>query len=168
MRNKLESRKIVVLGAMTALAIVLSIVESFLSPIFPFPGVRLGLANIVTMFVLFEWGWFSGMTVVLIKSVFVLLSRGFVAFTLSLTGGIAALTVIALLTVLFRGELSILLSGIAGAVTHNLTQLFFIYILYHMNLFAYYAPWFVIFGVATGSLTAYLLRISSPIIRRNL
>lgn len=156
------------LGLMTALAVVFSIAESFLTPVFPVPGVKLGLSNIVSMFVFYEWGFFSAIAVISVKSAFVFISRGAVAFSLSFGAGILSMAMMAGLTFVFQRKISVLLTGVAGAISHNLAQLWLIYVLYGMNLFVYYAPLFVIFGVVSGSLTAYLLKISTPIMRRGL
>lgn len=164
----MKTKKVAVLGLMIALAIVLSIAESFFSPVISVPGVKLGLSNIVSMFVFYEWGLTSSLGVIFAKSGFVFLSRGLVASTLSLGGGFASVVVIALLFRVLQNHISCLMSSIAGAITHNMMQLSLIYLWYGMNLFAYYAPLFVILGIVSGSLTAYLLRISTPIIRRSL
>lgn len=164
----MKPKKIAVLGIMIALAIVLSIAESFLSPVISVPGVKLGLSNIVSMFVFYEWGFLSSLAVVAVKSAFVLLSRGAVAFSLSLGAGVMSITVIALLFYVLKKKMTYLLLSVSGAIVHNMVQLSLIYLWYGMNLFPYYAPVFVLFGVVTGSLTAYLLKISTPILRRSL
>ena len=46
-------RRIVLLSLFTAIALVLSLVDSALPPLLPVPGVRLGLANVVTLILLF-------------------------------------------------------------------------------------------------------------------
>ena len=49
------------------------------------PGIRLGLSNLVTMYCLFFLGKGAGYTMAVMKSLFVLLTRGFVAGLLSLS-----------------------------------------------------------------------------------
>lgn len=164
----MRTKRVAVLGLMIALAIVLSIAESFLSPLISVPGIRLGLSNIVSMFVFFEWGLASSLGVIGVKSGFVFLSRGLVASSLSLGGGFASVVVIALLYRVFRNHISCFMLSIAGAITHNMMQLSLIYLWYGMNLFTYYAPLFILLGLVSGSLTASLLRISAPIIRKSL
>ena len=73
-----------------AMALVLSYVENLL-PALPFlpPGVKLGLSHVVIMYCLFFVGAPSAFWIALLKSLFVLLTRGMIAALLSLSGGIA-------------------------------------------------------------------------------
>lgn len=160
------AKKVTVLGFMTTLAIVFSMAESLLSSWMPFPGMRLGLSNIVIMFVFFRLGRKSGFLVAFMKSVFVFFGRGSVAFFLSLGGGAVSLLVIALLIALFKDRVSVLLCSVIGAIFHNLAQLTIVYLIYGMNLFLYFTPMFVIFGVLAGCVTAYLLKLTAPYLRK--
>lgn len=89
------------MGLLFALAMALSFLESLLPalPMLP-PGIRLGLSNIVTMYALFVLGPVSGYTIAVLKSLFVLLTRGAVAAAMSASGGIASVTVMLLLSLL--------------------------------------------------------------------
>ena len=83
-------KRLALMGLLFALAMALSFLESLLPalPMLP-PGIRLGLSNIVTMYALFVLGPVSGYTIAVLKSLFVLLTRGAVAAALSASGGIA-------------------------------------------------------------------------------
>jgi heptaprenyl diphosphate synthase len=61
-----KTRKIVFLAIMTSLAVVLSIVESLISVIF-IPGVKLGLANVITLIILMTFSDKDAFTVVLAR-----------------------------------------------------------------------------------------------------
>lgn len=161
-------RTLVLLALFTALSVVLSVAESFLSPLFPVPGAKLGLSHIVTMVVFFGFGAWGSAAVIVLKGMFILMSRGLIAFTLSVFGGLAAVCVMAFLYRLFAKKISILLLSVLGAVTHNLSQLAAIRILYDMDLFRYYLPLLVVVGVFSGAVTAYLYRLVYLLLRRNL
>lgn len=162
------SRRLVQLALLTALAIVLGMVESLFSPVFPVPGVKLGLANIVTMFALFEFGVMSSLIVVFLKSLFVFVTRGLVALSLSLSGGLAAVAVVYLLMTVLKDHIGVMLMSTAGAVIHNMTQLMVVWLLYDMNVIRYYAPLLIVSGVISGMLNALLFQAASPLIRRGM
>ena len=92
------------MGLLFALSVVLSFLEGTLTPLLGLPpGVKLGLANVVVMYALFFLGRGSAFTLVLLKSFFVLLTRGAMAGALSLGGGLLSLGVMAVLC-LFRSR----------------------------------------------------------------
>lgn len=99
-RNR-KVKRLALMGLLFALAMALSFLESLLPalPMLP-PGIRLGLSNIVTMYALFVLGPVSGYTIAVLKSLFVLLTRGAVAAAMSASGGIASVTVMLLLSLL--------------------------------------------------------------------
>jgi len=84
MKNKNLTLNLTQNALMCACAIVLSIFESFI-PDLPFiiPGMKPGLANIVTMTAIEGFGFSSALYVTVAKSAFVLITRGFTAFLMS-------------------------------------------------------------------------------------
>ena len=64
-----RSKELAVCGMLTALAIILSIVERMfpLDAIIPIPGVKLGLANVVTLFALTRLGLRDSLAVVVVR-----------------------------------------------------------------------------------------------------
>ena len=159
-------RSICRVGLLSALAMVLALVEGLLPaiPLLP-PGVKLGLSNIVTMYCLLLLGKREGLWVGLLKSLFVLLLRGTTAFLLSLTGGLLSIAVMSLL-LLWRGErLSLFLLSAAGAVAHNLGQLMTASLLLNSSYTLYLWPVLVLSGLAMGVVTGVLLRVTLPALR---
>ena len=89
-----RSKELAVCGMLTALAIILSIVERMfpLDAIIPIPGVKLGLANVVTLFALTRLGLRDSLAVVVVRVTLASLLMGSVtAFLFSLFGGLLAL-----------------------------------------------------------------------------
>ena len=85
-----NTRRLVTLALMAALSTGLHYVESIIPSLLPIPGFRLGLANIITLFVLYYYGGLSYLFVTAIKVLLVaLISSGFgVTFLMSLTGSV--------------------------------------------------------------------------------
>ncbi len=150
---------------LVALAVIFSMVESFVAPLLPVPAIRLGLSNIVTMFVFFALGMGASVLVLTLKSVFVLIGRGLVAFVLSAGGGLVAILFIFLLYYAGRNKTSVLVLSVVGAVVHNVTQLLLVRLIYGMDLIVYMLPILIASGIAAGALNAYLLKLMMPLLK---
>lgn len=92
---KINTRRLVSLALMSALAVGLHYIESVIPSILPIPGFRLGLANIITLFVLYYYGGLSYIFVTLVKVLMVaLITSGFsVTFMMSLTGSLLSMVI---------------------------------------------------------------------------
>jgi heptaprenyl diphosphate synthase len=150
-------------GLMFALAMVLSFAESLLPalPALP-PGIKLGLSNIVTMYCLFLLGRRYAFTVAVLKSLFVLLTRGPLASLLSLAGGLLSVAVMLLALLPARNPAGRTLVSVLGAVAHNVGQLVVVSLVLRSAYTLYYLPVMVLSGVGMGILTGLLLRILLP------
>lgn len=118
---KIKTRELTLCAVLAALALALSYMESFfpLALIVPLPGVKLGLANIVTLYALYAIGFPSALAILLVRCTLGALFAGNAsALLFSLLGGLSALLVMALLSGAKR--LSIFGVSIAGAAAHQL------------------------------------------------
>ncbi len=151
-------------GLMLALALVLSFFESML-PALPFlpVGVKLGLSNIVTMYCLFFLGARTAFAVAVLKSLFVLLTRGVVGAALSLSGGLCSVC----LMLLFKKlpGLGDRLISIVGAISHNVGQLILAGIILKSVYTFYYLPIMILSGTGMGLITGILLRLVMPYLK---
>lgn len=159
-------KRITFTALMTALAVVLSFVESLLPTVyFMPPGSKLGLSNIPVMFSASKLSVGETMLIVVAKSFFVLITRGFTAFLMSLAGGI--LSALCMLVVFRKfngfGYVGI---GILSALCHNLGQLAVSFFLVQSSAIIGYAPVMLIASVVTGFLTGTLLRFTMPYFSR--
>ena len=146
----------------TAVAIVLSIFENFI-PQFPFMplGAKIGLSNIVNMACSGCIGILPALAIAVLKSFFVGLTRGFIAFVMSLLGGIVSTLITGICLrakKVFFGYIGI---GVLGALSHNLVQLAVAYVLTKAPVY-YYLPFIIIASVVCGSITGYMLKIILP------
>lgn len=161
MRNE-KIKRITFTALMTAIAVVLSFVESLLpTAYFMPPGSKLGLSNIPVMFSASKLSVGETLLIVFSKSVFVFITRGFTAFCMSLAGGIlSALCMI----FIFRktngfGYMGI---GVLSALCHNAGQLIVSFFLVQTTAIVGYAPVLLVASVGTGFLTGTLLRLVMP------
>lgn len=149
------------LGVLFALSIVLSLIEGMFPLPVPVPGIRLGLANIVVMFALFQLRRRDALLLTLLKAGFAAATRGAVAGAMSLAGGLCAFCAMLLLLLLFKEENTYLIISIAGAVCHNIGQILAASLLLDTLLWPY-LPLLLLAGIATGIVTSVLLKLTMP------
>lgn len=165
MRNQ-KAKEVALSGVLFALAMALSFLESVLAPMFGLmPGIKIGLANVVVMYALFFMGWKQALLLTLLKSFFVLLTRGAVAGFLSCCGGVCSLMVMMLLIKLPWKPTYLILSA-CGAVAHNMGQLMGASFILSSALALGYAPVLLISGLAMGAITSLSLRAVLPALGR--
>ena len=135
-------------GVFTALALIFSYLESLIPIQFGIPGIKLGLANLLTVILLYKR---NAKEALLLSAVRVILS-GFMfgnlfSIVYSLAGGIMSLLVMAVLK--RSGKFSVIGVSAAGGVSHNIGQLLVAVETYRVG---YYFPVLLIAGVLTGLL----------------
>ncbi|MCL2084199.1 MAG: Gx transporter family protein [Oscillospiraceae bacterium] len=163
----LKTKKVAFLGMMLALIFILSALEHMLPPLplLP-PNVRLGLANIITMYCVFFVGRAPAVTLNILKALFVFLTRGAVAGLLSLCGGMLSICAVILLVALFRDKISYAAVSVAGACAHNLGQYAAVSALLGSAYVIYYLPVMLASGVLMGLATGTLLKLTLPMLHR--
>lgn len=98
---KLTTRELTLCAVLTAMALALSYVESFfpLSLAIPLPGIKLGLANIVTLFALYALGPGQAFMILLARCLLGAVFAGNMsALIFSVLGGVTAMAVMILLS----------------------------------------------------------------------
>ena len=163
--NKRPAASLAFLGLLFALALVLTFLESLIPTAgFLPPGVKLGLSNIVTMYAAIFLGYREAYAISVLKSLFVLVTRGAVAAFMSISGGFASVTNV-LLLLLPKERLSYLLISVIESVTHNLGQLAAASFILGADALLY-SPILVVSGVAMGVVTGLVLRAVMPALNR--
>jgi heptaprenyl diphosphate synthase len=166
--NRMSTKRLVLTGLIFAMAIILSALENSLPPLpLPVPGAKFGLSNIAVMYALFFLSAGQAYSIAVLKSVFVMATRGITAGILSFSGGILSLTVMLFIFKAFREKpSSIATISISGAVAHNIGQFAAIAAVYSgMSLWAY-LPLLLVSGAAAGIVTASPLRVVIPALDR--
>lgn len=152
------------LSLMLTLMIVLSALEHMLPPLplLP-PSVKLGLANIVTMYCVFFVKKTEAIGLNVLKSFFVFLTRGPMAGLLSFCGGMMSIGIIILLVIAFKSKISYITLSISGAVAHNLGQLAAVSFILDVSYLYYYLPVLLVSGVLMGIITGTVLKVIMPV-----
>ena len=151
------------IAKLTALAIGLHIIEAVIPS--PLPGVKPGIANIVTLYVLYEYGFATAAWVSLLR-VFAssLLLGNFLSptFVLSLSGALCSLAALYLAQQLPKKYFSAITLSICAAFAHIAGQLIVVRLwLIPQTGVSYLIPIFalaaLIFGLINGLITTRLL-----------
>ncbi len=159
------AKRVALLGVLFALALVLSLIEGMIPVPVPIPGVRLGLANIVVMFALLRLKKRDALLLTVLKAGFALATRGVTAGLMSLAGGTLAFFVMLAVMLLLKEKNTYLLFGVAGAVFHNIGQIWMASLLLDTLLWPY-LPVLLLSGIVTGFVTSVLLKLTSPAFSR--
>lgn len=165
----MKVRKLALCALFICMAAVLSAAETWLPPICPIPGVRVGLGNVVTMFMLYiggHWRSLDALIVVVLRCFLAALITGQIMNVFyGVAGGVCALGVMLLLRKLLSAknrENLLPLVGAAGALAHIAGQMLTAVIIYGSVLVLAYTPILLasamIGGAFTGGCTLLLLK----------
>ncbi|WP_425804464.1 Gx transporter family protein [Desulfitobacterium sp. Sab5] len=156
----MSTKKLALIAVLVSQAAVLHYIESLLPNPIPIPGVKLGLANIITLLALVMFDFKTALTVILMRTVLGSLLSGTlfgVGFLLSITGALTAGCVMALLF-RFTPFFSFLGISVAGAVAHSIGQLTIASLIINQPGIFYYLPIMLLLSVPAGSITGLLLK----------
>lgn len=150
------------LGLFAALAIIFGYVETLLPVFTGIPGIKLGLANLVTVFILYRYSWKEAGMISVIRIIIIGFMFGnLFSILFSLAG--AALSLLCMAAAKKISGLSIAGVSIIGGITHNLGQIVVAAaVVENVNLF-YYFPALLIAGLVTGMLIGI---VTGEIIKR--
>ena len=149
----MKARKLTQMAMLTAIALTIFMLEAQIPPIVPIPGVRLGLANIVTVFAVFAIGSREGAAVLLCRIFLGAVFAGnFSTIFYSGAGGLCAILVtIGLRKILTKNQLWV--AGICGAIAHSIGQMVMAVCITGTPSIAMYLPVMVAISILTGSFT---------------
>lgn len=163
-----KTRRLTLCAVLISLALALSYMERFfpLQMIIPLPGIKLGLANIVTLAALYLLEWKSAYVILAIRCIMgAAFGGGFTSLMFSLTGGTLSMIVMALSRRL--PFLSIYGVSILGAAAHNIGQICISMVLMNSVYIGAYLPYLLVVslftGFATGAAGAGVLRVLTRI-----
>lgn len=152
----MDTRRVVTLGLMVAIAGVLHAVENWLPLPVPVPGAKLGLANIVSLLVISLYGWRDALLVAVLRVLLgTLLGGAFLgpAFAMSMSGALVSALGMAYAYHHWRPMFSLVGISILGAVFHNTAQISVAALLVSSSGLFWYLPYLLLFALPTGLAT---------------
>ena len=177
----MTTKKLALMAILAAIALIIFIIEALIPLPIPVPGVKLGLANAVTLFALF-WGrgtihmphsdagqMTRPLTSLTTANVFTILFCRIVlgavftgrpvAFVYSIAGGVLAFAAQVIMRRFVSGK-QIWVCGAAGAVFHNAGQMTAAVIITGTPAIIAYLPILIIAGIFTGVLTGFIAQFT--------
>ncbi len=157
MRN--NTRRLAEIALVISFALILSFIESRIPAFVAIPGVKVGLANIAVIFMLYKFGIKEAITVSLIRVIIVsVLFGSFVSLLYSIAGAVLSFAVMLLLK--YLTPLKEVTVSVAGGIMHNVGQIIVASIMLETNVVVYYLPFLILSGTVAGivvGITAALL-----------
>lgn len=147
------TKKLTRSALLIAAALTLSYLERFLplNLLVPLPGVKLGLANLVTVFALYSLSYSNAFVILVLRCVLGSVFGGISGLAMSLTGGILAFWVMMLAKKL--PVFSVYGVCLLGAAAHNLGQVLAASVMMGSWYTFYYLPFLLLTALGTGLLT---------------
>ena len=161
MMNKMDIKKMTALAMFSVIALTIFTAESMIGPIVPIPGIKLGLANIVTLLVLVLYGPKEALFVLIVR---ILLGSMFggqmISFFYSLSGGVLCWLVMSLISALLKKKFLVLIS-MCGAAAHNIGQILAAIVITQSISVVAYFPVLMLSAMITGCFTGLAAQVCS-------
>jgi heptaprenyl diphosphate synthase len=148
-----NTQKIAELAIFTALAFIFSYIESLFPLPIPFPGIKLGLANLVIVILLYRSGFASALGVSLVRNILNALTFGSLfGLFYSLAGSILSLFAMEGLRRLKKIHVSTIVVSSIGGILHNIGQFMIAVFLVGYEAILHYFPFLYFAGLVAGIL----------------
>ena len=149
----MKIRKLTTLSMLTAIALTIFMVEAQIPALVPIPGVKMGLANIVTVFAVFALGPKDGAAVLFVRIFLGAVFAGnFSTIFYSAAGGACAIGVTILLKKILTDK-QLWVAGSLGAVAHSIGQMAMAILLTGTPGLIVYLPVMIVISILTGCFT---------------
>lgn len=163
-----KTQKIIFISLLVGQAIVLSFVERMIPLNFSVPGAKLGLANIITLTSIYLFSFKESLTIVILRTIMTSFIVGsFSSFLYSISGALLSFFVMYLLIQISLEKISVIGISIVGGVFHNIGQLLMAAFIIKNIRIAYYLPFLMLTGVATGCIVGISVRYLLKYLRKH-
>ncbi|MBQ2456474.1 MAG: Gx transporter family protein [Firmicutes bacterium] len=149
----MNTKRITTMGLLTAVALIIFVIEAQIPPLVPVPGVKLGLANIITVYAMFALSprdtFMILMVRILLGSVF---AGSLMSMLFSLGGGICCFLVMLFLRRILSPD-QIWICSVIGAMAHGIGQMAVTVAVYRTGQLLIYLPVLMLSGMIAGAFT---------------
>ncbi len=165
MNNRISTKKIALCGVLTALAMIFSYIESVIPVPIPVPGIKLGVANIAVITILYVLGVKEAIVINLLRIVLTSLLFGNVnSFLFSISGAALSLTIMIIMKKL--NFFSCIGVSVCGGVMHNIGQIIAAVFIMGSEAIVFYLPVLIVSGVFTGVVIGVVSGIVAKHVRK--
>lgn len=149
MNRGISTDKIVLCGVFTALAMIFSYIESIIPIPIPVPGIKLGIANIAVITILYVIGVKEAVVIDVLRIILTAILFGNInSFLFSISGAILSLLVMIIMKK--TDYFSVIGVSVCGGVMHNVGQIIAAVFIMGSEAIVYYLPLLIVSGVFTG------------------
>lgn len=148
----MKAKRLTLCALLTAIALTIFVAEAQIPPIVPIPGMKLGLANVVTVYAMFALGPGDTLMILLCRIFLGSLFAGGSTFFYSLAGGLLCYLAMLLLRKVLT-EKQLWVCGAIGAIFHNIGQMGAAILIARTPQLILYLPVLLITGIAAGAFT---------------
>lgn len=152
----MDNNKISKMAMLLSFSVVLSLIESFIPLFSSVPGIKLGLANIVIIFVIYKYSLKDALYISILRVILIgILRTGLfsISFFFSLVGALFSIFTMYLLK---SSKLSIVGVSIGGSISHSIGQILVAIIFLNSINIIYYLPILLISSIITGFIIGIL------------
>ena len=149
----MKTRKLTILSMLTAIALTIFMVEAQIPPLTPIPGIKMGLSNIITVFIVFAIGPKEAAAVLFVR-VFLgaVFAGNFSTIFYSAAGGLLSiLTTVGLKRIVTHKQLWVV--GALAAMAHSIGQMAAAILISGTPELAIYLPVLIAISIITGLFT---------------
>ena len=165
MYTRISTKKIALCGVLTALAMIFSYIESVIPVPIPVPGIKLGVANIAVITILYVLGVKEAIVINLLRIVLTSLLFGNVnSFLFSISGAALSLTIMIIMKKL--DFFSCIGVSVCGGVMHNIGQIIAAVFIMGREAIVFYLPVLIVSGVFTGVVIGVVSGIVAKHVRK--
>ncbi len=165
MYTRISTKKIALCGVLTALAMIFSYIESVIPVPIPVPGIKLGVANIAVITILYVLGVKEAIVINLLRIVLTSLLFGNVnSFLFSISG--AALSLMIMIIMKKLDFFSCIGVSVCGGVMHNIGQIIAAVFIMGSEAIVFYLPVLIVSGVFTGVVIGVVSGIVAKHVRK--
>ena len=151
----MKTKRVAFLSMCIALSMILSFVESQIPPLMAVPGVKVGLPNLVMVFMLYKIGWKETAIVSILRVILVGILFGTpLSMIYSLVG--ATLSLIGMILLKKTGLFAPVTVSVVGGILHNVGQIATACFVMDTAEIAYYLPVLLISGTAAGIIIGFV------------
>ena len=155
----MKTKKLTTLSMLTAIALTIFMVEAQIPPLTPVPGIKMGLSNIITVFIVFAIGPKEAAAVLFVRIFLGAVFAGnFSTIFYSGAGGLCAIAVtIGLRKILTPKQLWV--AGICGAIAHSIGQMAMAVAISGTPGLLAYLPIMIAASIISGAFTGYCAQL---------
>ena len=155
----MKVRKLTQLAILTAIALIIFVVDLQIPNPFPIPGVKLGLANIITVYAVYHYRAKEVLLVVVVRVLLgSIISGNMMALMYSMAGSLACLLGMLLLK-RFLTQRYIWVCSVLGAVLHNIGQITVACLIAGWGMLVYF-PFLLLSGCLAGTFTGLCAQLA--------